>query len=57
MSDHKNPKEASNIFHSIMKVTVTPKKVVCPECGWLGKPVPNEPRKYRCKRGHEFIEE
>jgi hypothetical protein len=25
--DEKNPKEASNIFHSIMKVSVTPKKV------------------------------
>lgn len=54
MSDKKTPKEASNIFHSIMKVTVTPKKVVCPVCGWLGKPVPNEPGKYKCKRGHEF---
>ncbi len=26
MSDKKNPKEASNIFHSIMKASVTPKK-------------------------------
>jgi hypothetical protein len=24
--DKKNPKEASNIFHSIMKASVTPKK-------------------------------
>jgi len=48
------PKEASNIFHSIMKVTVSPKKFVCSVCGWLGKPVANEPGKYKCKRGHEF---
>ena len=25
-----------------MKVTASPKKVVCPVCGWLGKPVPKE---------------
>jgi hypothetical protein len=35
--DKKNPKEASNIFHSIMKAFVTPKKtdkeVVCCFCG------------------------
>lgn len=56
MSDKKTPQEASNIFHSIMKVTANPKKVACPVCGWLGKPVPKEPEKYRCKRGHEFSE-
>jgi hypothetical protein len=26
MATEKNPKEASNIFHSIMKASVTPKK-------------------------------
>ncbi len=27
MADEKNPKEASNIFHSIMKASVTPNKL------------------------------
>jgi hypothetical protein len=29
----KTPKEASNIFHSIMKASVKPNKVKCPVCG------------------------
>ncbi|MDR3695639.1 hypothetical protein [Mucilaginibacter sp.] len=32
MSDEKNPKEASNIFHSIMKASVTPPKKICLYC-------------------------
>jgi hypothetical protein len=31
--DKKNPKEASNIFHSIMKASVTPDKFVSAKSG------------------------
>ena len=54
MADKKTPQEASNIFHSIMKVTVSPKKVACPVCGWLGKPVPKEPGNISAKEDMNF---
>ena len=64
MSDKKNAKEASNIFHSIMKASVTPKKFdaePCPKCGLLGDFIP-PPQKdgknlvvqYKCPNGHEY---
>jgi len=56
ISDQKNPKEASNIFHSIIKASVSPKKVICPECGWIGKPIAGQPGKYKCGKGHKFSE-
>ena len=61
MADKKNPKEASNIFHSIMKASVTPPKVVCPECGLSASFVPPTKQQgktmivnYKCTKGHQF---
>lgn len=65
MSDQKNPKEASNIFHSIMKASVKqPQYVKCPECGLVGNFVPPAiPNgrmlrvNYICPNGHEFFQD
>ena len=55
MSDEKNPKEASNIFHSIMKASVKPNnKVKCPVCGENTKRIKRND--YKCIKGHEFSE-
>lgn len=64
MPDKKNAKEASNIFHSIMKASVTPKKFDAeprPKCGLLGDFIP-PPQKdgknlvvqYKCPNGREY---
>jgi len=65
----KNPQETSNIFHSIMKASVKPNKIIssgfdspkCPECDLHGKflPPPRESGKivynaYVCPNGHKF---
>ena len=63
MADQRNPQEASNIFHSIMKASVSdPLKYVQCDCGLVAEFVPparNEGRKlyvtYRCANGHEFV--
>jgi len=52
--DKKNPKEASNIFHSIMKASVNPKKVKCPMCDADAKLVKG--KEYECANGHKFSE-
>ncbi len=53
--DNKNPKEASNIFHSIMKASVKPNnKVKCPVCGADAKQIKGND--YKCIKGHEFSE-
>ena len=54
MSDNKNPKEASNIFHSIMKASVKSNKVKCPVCGVDAKPITPKSDTYKCDNGHEF---
>jgi len=64
MSGNKNPKEASNIFHSIMKASVTPQKFdpgKCPKCGLLADFVPPTEKdgrnlvvQFKCPNGHEF---
>lgn len=61
MADKKTPKEASNIFHSIMKASVTPPKEVCPECGASASFVPPTRQEgkvvivnYKCTKGHQF---
>jgi pentatricopeptide repeat protein len=50
----KNPKEASNIFHSIMKASVTPNKVKYPVCGTDAKQIKG--KDYECSNGHKFSE-
>jgi hypothetical protein len=57
--DPRNPKEASNIFHSIMKASVTPPKKICLYCDLLMKLIqPPTKRdkvmvsKYECPNGH-----
>jgi hypothetical protein len=52
MSDQKNPKEASNIFHSIMKSSVKPIKARCPVCGANAKKINTE--EFECVNGHKF---
>ncbi|WP_259067266.1 hypothetical protein HDF24_11750 [Mucilaginibacter sp. X4EP1] len=64
MSDEKNPKEASNIFHSIMKASVSKKATVTAEkiCLYCELPMKlTEPplkngkvtvSKYECPNGH-----
>ena len=61
--DKKNPKEASNIFHSIMKASVSqqPKIVKCDVCGLAAEaeaPIAIGDNKvkvtYKCANGHEF---
>jgi hypothetical protein len=54
MTEQKNPKEASNIFHSIMKASVTPNKVKCSVCGGDAKPIAPKSKTYKCSNGHEF---
>lgn len=64
MADEKNPKEASNIFHSIMKASLTPKKFDaehCPKCGLLADFIPPPAKdgrnlvvQFKCSNGHEF---
>lgn len=64
MADEKNPKEASNIFHSIMKASVKPKGFdpeICPDCGLLADFVPPTEREgnnvavhFKCPNGHKF---
>jgi hypothetical protein len=65
MADEKNPKEASNIFHSIMKASVTPAHADmarCPECGLMADFIPpsikdgqNLVANYKCPNNHEFL--
>jgi len=65
MADQKNPKEASNIFHSIMKASVKPIKsssTKCPICGADADQIPPPKReglilivKCKCVNGHEFF--
>ncbi|WP_428330459.1 hypothetical protein [Mucilaginibacter sp.] len=62
--DKKTHKEASNIFHSIMKASVKQDKFVpeeCPKCGAMADFVPpvqkdgkNSVVHYKCPNGHEF---
>jgi hypothetical protein len=62
--DKKTPKEASNIFHSIMKASVKPKSYdaePCPKCGLLGEhkpPVQKDGKnlvvQFKCPNGHEY---
>ncbi|MDB5010505.1 MAG: hypothetical protein JWQ06_1294 [Mucilaginibacter sp.] len=52
--DKKTPQEASNIFHSIMKASVTPNKVKCPVCGADAKQIKG--KDYECVSGHKFSE-
>ncbi|MES2427037.1 MAG: hypothetical protein V4560_08680 [Bacteroidota bacterium] len=52
--DKKNPKEASNIFHSIMKASIKPKKVICPVCGADAKLISD--KNYECSKGHKVTE-
>lgn len=54
MTDKKSPKEASNIFHSIMKASVKPNKVKCPICGADAKLIKG--KDYECSNGHKFTE-
>jgi hypothetical protein len=62
--DKKNPQEASNIFHSIMKASVTPPKAACLECGSMATFVPPTKQEgkmvivnYKCTKGHQFSKE
>jgi len=61
----KNPKEASNIFHSIMKASVKPQNnfdidKTCPKCGAEAKVRGQQPRgrflviRLDCSCGHTF---
>ncbi len=60
----KSQQEASNIFHSIMKAFVTPKKFdaeTCPKCDLLADFVPPMAKdgknlivQFKCPNGHEF---
>ncbi|HVW99894.1 MAG TPA: hypothetical protein VHA52_05610 [Candidatus Babeliaceae bacterium] len=60
--DKKNPKEASNIFHSIMKASVKPnsEKIVgeCPRCKEVGIKVSESKQgrllyiTFQCRNGH-----
>jgi len=62
--NNKSPKEASNIFHSIMKASVKPKNYdaeICPKCGLLSDFVPPTAKdgrnlvvQFKCPNGHEF---
>jgi len=52
MSDKKTSQEASNIFHSIMKASVTPIKAKCPICGANAKKINTE--EFECVNGHKF---
>ncbi|HEY5325497.1 MAG TPA: hypothetical protein VIJ27_00725 [Mucilaginibacter sp.] len=59
MADNKNPKEASNIFHSIMKASVTPPKKICLYCDLPMKLIQPPTKmdkvmvsKYECPNGH-----
>ena len=66
--DKKNPKEASNIFHSIMKASVSNPlpydESECPYCGEMGKKL-TQRRKgkdkmsftYKCPNDHTFVVE
>lgn len=52
MSDQKSPKEASTLFHNIMKASVTPIKAKCPVCGANGKKI--NTKEFECVNGHKF---
>ena len=52
MADKKTPQEASNIFHSIIKASVTPGRVKCPICGADAKRVKGN--EYEWTNGHTF---
>jgi hypothetical protein len=62
--DKKNPKEASNIFHSIMKASVKPNNFApekCPKCDLYGNFIPPAAKdgknlvvQFKCANGHEF---
>lgn len=65
MSDQeKNPKETSNIFESIIKLSVAPKTYdaeKCPTCGLMADFVPPAIRvgkivtvNFKCLAGHQF---
>jgi hypothetical protein len=64
MADEKTPKEASNIFHSIMNARVVPKKFEpepCPKCSLFGDFIPPTQKDgknlvvhYKCPNGHEY---
>lgn len=52
MADEKPPKEASALFHNIMKSSVTPIKAKCPVCGASAKKV--NTKEFECVNGHKF---
>jgi hypothetical protein len=53
--DKKNPKEASNIFHSIMKASVKPEKVKCPVYGVNAKQIKGN--EFECSNRHKFTQQ
>jgi hypothetical protein len=55
MADEKTPKEASTLFHSIMKSSVTPIKAKCPVCGANAKKI--NTKEFECVNGHKFSSE
>lgn len=54
MSDNKTPKEASQLFHNIMKSSVMTIKAKCPICGANAKKI--NTKEFECVNGHKFNE-
>jgi ssDNA-binding Zn-finger/Zn-ribbon topoisomerase 1 len=63
--DKKNPKEASNIFHSIMQASVKPQNNLevdktCPKCGAIARVMGQQVKgrflviRLDCPNGHTF---
>jgi hypothetical protein len=52
MSYKKNAKEASNLFHSIMKSNIIPIKAKYPVCGANAKKIST--KEFECVNGHKF---